>query len=597
MLSIGASACSASDRPSTDTRTVNVLWYGEQADGSIARGTLEAIVDLERTGNGVSVDVDGLRASGAGETWTASAWTAAMFALLFYGGVPDGLSLDLRVADSIDGPSAGGLMTLAALADLLDVELDPKVTMTGTIYPNGTIGPVGGIPSKLRAAAEAGIETVIVPDSKREAVDPETGDTVDVAAFGRELGLEVVFVESLFDAREYLFLDDVDAVTGDVPPIDPRVLSVFDSDMAALAERLAALEVADPPFTDDSTGDELRTILDRVRAQYVPDTTNDTRSGSYLVAADTERLVLMWNREVAVIELATDDQLAAQTALDDEVIRLRGLAEDLLVDIAEQPVETIEELIALVDAAVWVTDALEELLVVEQTLIARDLDPVRMGQLAADLTEVDYDLARFAPAAAAAAGGTGVMPLRDDTVTELGVFVALLTEANRANEALIEVKLQTEGTAIDQGPIEIIIANDDLTDTAIERVDTPIARSIIELADQLSRYIATATFIDLDRTARTNDALLGRLALNDPDRLDQQTQLALDLSTQHLGELAGQGADPSYLAWETATGEALARADSEIVTVDEQIEGLQMLWLANITERILIALTRPISDS
>jgi uncharacterized protein len=70
----------------------------------------------------------------------------------------------------IGGPSAGADMTLAltvALHNLAHPEdpwsLDETVAATGTINPDGTIGPVGGVPAKAEGAAQAGIRTFLYP--------------------------------------------------------------------------------------------------------------------------------------------------------------------------------------------------------------------------------------------------------------------------------------------------------------------------------------------------------------------------------------------------------------------------------------------------
>jgi len=39
--------------------------------------------------------------------------------------------------------------------------------MTGTIDKDGSIGPVGGIPDKIRAAAREGYRTVLIPEGQR----------------------------------------------------------------------------------------------------------------------------------------------------------------------------------------------------------------------------------------------------------------------------------------------------------------------------------------------------------------------------------------------------------------------------------------------
>lgn len=63
----------------------------------------------------------------------------------------------------IGGPSAGGVMTVGAIAALKGWRIEPDVYMTGTIQPDGSVGPVGGIPEKAQAAAERGARLFLYP--------------------------------------------------------------------------------------------------------------------------------------------------------------------------------------------------------------------------------------------------------------------------------------------------------------------------------------------------------------------------------------------------------------------------------------------------
>lgn len=46
---------------------------------------------------------------------------------------------------------------------LSKARLQRGIAMTGTLEPGGRIGPVGGIPDKMRAAAREGYRTILVP--------------------------------------------------------------------------------------------------------------------------------------------------------------------------------------------------------------------------------------------------------------------------------------------------------------------------------------------------------------------------------------------------------------------------------------------------
>ncbi len=63
----------------------------------------------------------------------------------------------------VDGPSAGAAMTLAMIAAIRNQTLRKDVFISGTISPDQTIGPVGGLEYKAVAAAEKGATMFLVP--------------------------------------------------------------------------------------------------------------------------------------------------------------------------------------------------------------------------------------------------------------------------------------------------------------------------------------------------------------------------------------------------------------------------------------------------
>ena len=103
------------------------------------------------------------RIGGATQMWRAAAWQAALTAAQLLDFHPRAMQATFEVQGGIDGPSAGGLLTVGVLAAVLGEELRDDVTMTGTINPDGMIGPVGGIPFKIEGALQAGKTTVLIP--------------------------------------------------------------------------------------------------------------------------------------------------------------------------------------------------------------------------------------------------------------------------------------------------------------------------------------------------------------------------------------------------------------------------------------------------
>jgi uncharacterized protein len=66
-------------------------------------------------------------------------------------------------APIIGGPSAGSAMVAAIFSALTNISLDPLVASTGMILPDGLIGPVGGVPEKVVAAASSGYKVILIP--------------------------------------------------------------------------------------------------------------------------------------------------------------------------------------------------------------------------------------------------------------------------------------------------------------------------------------------------------------------------------------------------------------------------------------------------
>lgn len=138
--------------------------------------------------------------------WRASVWLAAIQA---------SLALDrplsdwviwveaIRNGERFDGPSAGALLTAAMLAGMTGQAADPDFTMTGTINPDGTIGPVGGIPQKFKAAIAAGKKRLGYPLGQHRAEDLELQREIELASLASP-GISIVEINDIEGAYEQL---------------------------------------------------------------------------------------------------------------------------------------------------------------------------------------------------------------------------------------------------------------------------------------------------------------------------------------------------------------------------------------------------------
>lgn len=71
---------------------------------------------------------------------------------------------------SIDGPSAGSVITTTIIAAAKDKVINKKILMTGTIEMDKSIGEVGGVSEKALAAKEFGATVFLVPLGEKVSI-------------------------------------------------------------------------------------------------------------------------------------------------------------------------------------------------------------------------------------------------------------------------------------------------------------------------------------------------------------------------------------------------------------------------------------------
>lgn len=99
----------------------------------------------------------------------------------------------------VGGPSAGGAIAVLTVAMLKNLNLDPKVAMTGTINSGGIIGPVSGIKYKIDIAAQNGFEKVLIPMDST-ITDLENNISYSAEEYADTVGIEVIPISDLNDA-------------------------------------------------------------------------------------------------------------------------------------------------------------------------------------------------------------------------------------------------------------------------------------------------------------------------------------------------------------------------------------------------------------
>ena len=93
----------------------------------------------------------------------------------------------------IGGPSAGATLCVATIASLNNWSINKNVMMTGMINPDGSVGPVGGILEKIKAAKSMNVDYFLIPHGERYvSAGIGENDTVDAVEYGKEMGIKVI---------------------------------------------------------------------------------------------------------------------------------------------------------------------------------------------------------------------------------------------------------------------------------------------------------------------------------------------------------------------------------------------------------------------
>jgi hypothetical protein len=197
--------------------TAKVLYVTDSKDPKKQSGVMDVILRLSENATNqpvvsCSIPTPGIR----NDQWQAAAWMAAFVATR---------RLDLQVSDYeftvnatgvIDGPSAGMELAASLIALINNVPVKSGRIMTGSVNPDGTIGPVGGIAAKIEAAsrlqaaaAKSSPDTTIyvgIPVGQRLEFREEEGKFVDLIDLARQRKVTAVELKDVDDA--YTFLTD-----------------------------------------------------------------------------------------------------------------------------------------------------------------------------------------------------------------------------------------------------------------------------------------------------------------------------------------------------------------------------------------------------
>lgn len=282
----------------SDSVVVNGLAVSVAEDGSHVGVTARVEAQAIRGGEGrVFVETKPLAQTDMQGSARLAARVAADILGLHWGDY-DFLVVFHSSSTVIGGPSAGAVMTLALTSALWNLEHpddrwtpDPRLAATGTINPDGTVGPVGGVPAKAAGAAKAGYTKVLYPAGQEQSVATGVGGQQSIVSMDEhcvELGISCRPVATVSDLIEAAVGVRVERPDADVPStrdfaaeLAPGV-EVLVEDLASGLER--AQQELDGVETDDARRQALQARID-VATQRLEDARRELEDESYYLAA------------------------------------------------------------------------------------------------------------------------------------------------------------------------------------------------------------------------------------------------------------------------------------------------------------------------
>ena len=541
---------------------------------------------------GFDIDLASIEAEGAGRAWTAASASAAAVASMYSGLDPSAIDIHFTITGPIDGPSAGGILTVGALAALRGVSLLPGVTMTGTISPDGSIGRVGGITLKLEAAKEAGFSTVLLPPSNMQILDQETGEVLDAREVGALLGLTVRPVVDVAVAyREFTGLDLVPLTTASftLPPsvlaagseTASRLITLLETRVLSLkgaAAEAVSLELAEASRALAS-GDSALAYGLGVDALY--------RSSRIAAEQETETAIDVRGIPATVAALRAEAKRAEERARS---ALLRGSAVEPIV---------YEQQMVTPSALTWLAYSIASLQALQPRLTETMSEPevLAAGRTIALMSASIDVLGPDAQEVVQAMPGKPALPA-SRVAAFLSGYTNFLVRAGRANRAYLQDVLlrgQSAGDAEQAAALDselTVLARLDALTQEIPAGENALAEEISQAATALTYYVTSGEIVSSIQSFDAADLGIGQESptVGNTAALNASVASAQGLVTDLADHLAGQGLDAGYPTWSGQWGVAAFEAldDTERSTAGAGL-ALDELWYAAIAELMVNA--------
>jgi hypothetical protein len=570
---------------SDGSRTVPVLWAAPQSDGTIAGGIEPAKVKVESVGEpGFTLSLEDIAAEGAGEQWQAASSSAAAVGTLLSGADPNDVDVSFEVTGPIDGPSGGAALTVGVLAAIRGDELRSGVTMTGTVNPDGSIGPVTNVATKVRAAAEDGYRTVLIPVGTEREADPDTGEEIQMTELGRSLGIEVRVAPNIGTAYRAFTGNNIAPGSGDPPRRGAEVDAVASRTTERLNDRLGQLiETANPGVISATTIDRAEAAADALA--------NGDLALSYALGVDALKAASREAFRAEVESVLSDSGRAAAIGLlRDRIAALEKKAGETTAGAVKRAGgRNFEQQLLIPVALGWITYSTALLQAVQEDLLKGEIGRDGLVERAGVVADSGASIEVFGPdaieAALAGASGKSTGPGRDEVSAFLSGYTNFLIRGGRASEEYFDKVV--EATGLGGIPDYIYPAF-----RALGRVTARIPVGTDSIEEEMTQASSAISFFVIGAILVEGDSILGlqNFGIGEEVAANRGSELlptAVQGATSTVGywssDLQSRGVEVGYPVWSTEWGlagfEGLRGTDRE---ADGAVLALEEAWYAAI---------------
>ncbi len=126
--------------------------------------------------------------------------TSLLSASLLVGKEMDTFAVKIEGSWEVECGAMQAALAASMMAAMTGSKIKPEVALVGAINPDGTIGPVSGLPKKLQMAMDAGKKTFGYPAGQGMAWDTETKTFVDLGQIAEKGGVKLVPLPTVYSA-------------------------------------------------------------------------------------------------------------------------------------------------------------------------------------------------------------------------------------------------------------------------------------------------------------------------------------------------------------------------------------------------------------